>query len=67
MFLELRAALDCLIVVVSKNQISSDLVGEAVILDLSTSVYYGLNQVGCSVWNPIQQQKTLQEVRPGII
>lgn len=64
---ESKAVLDSSIVVASKNQIFSDLVGEAVILDVTSGVYYGLNEVGCSVWNLIQEQKTVKEVRDTLL
>jgi hypothetical protein len=51
------------IVVAAKEQVSSDLAGEAVILDLKSGVYYGLNSVGASIWNLIQEPKTVNEVR----
>jgi hypothetical protein len=43
------------IVTASKEQISCDLVGEAVILDLKSGVYYGLDSVGAKIWTLIQQ------------
>jgi hypothetical protein len=33
-------------VVAAKDQVSCDLVGEAVILDMKSGIYYGLNPVG---------------------
>jgi len=50
-------------VVARQDQVSSDLAGETVILDLKSGVYYGLNQVGASIWNLIQEPKTVNEVR----
>lgn len=55
---------DC--VVVSNNQIFSDLAGESVILDVRSGVYYGLNEVGARIWNLIQQPKTIAEVADAI-
>ncbi|MDJ0616366.1 MAG: lasso peptide biosynthesis PqqD family chaperone [Calothrix sp. MO_192.B10] len=55
------------VVVVAKKQISSDLAGEAVILQLSTGIYYGLNPVGASIWNLIQQSKTVEEIKNAIL
>ncbi|MGB3787636.1 MAG: PqqD family peptide modification chaperone [Phormidesmis sp.] len=46
----------------TQNQISSELAGEAVILNLSSGVYYGLNAVGARVWEIIQQPKRFGEV-----
>ena len=50
-------------IAVSANQVSCDLAGEAAILNLKNSVYYGLDPVGASVWNLIQEPKTFAEIR----
>jgi hypothetical protein len=55
------------IVVAAKEQVSSDLAGEAVILDFKSGVYYGLNEVGASIWNLIQEPKTVSEIRDAIV
>ena len=49
-------------VVATKDQVSCDLVGEAVILHLRSGVYYGLNQVGARVWELIQEPRTVDYV-----
>lgn len=54
-------------VVVSKEQIYSELQGEAVILDVKSGVYYGLNQVGASIWNLIQVPKTVKEIQAALL
>lgn len=54
-------------IVATKNQVSSDLGGEAVILDLKSGVYYGLNDVGTRIWNLIQEPKTLNEIQGAIL
>ena len=50
------------IVVAAKEQVSCDLGGEAAILNLKDSVYYGLNTVGVRIWELIQEPKTTNEV-----
>ena len=50
-------------VVVSKDQVSCDLEGEAAILNLKNSVYYGLDPVGARVWQLIQEPTTLAQIR----
>lgn len=55
------------IVVATQGQISSDLAGEAVILDLTSGVYYGLNEVGATIWHLIQQPRTIQEVQQSLL
>lgn len=54
-------------VVATSDQVSSDLVGEAVILSLSSGIYYGLNEVGASIWNLIQQPKTIKEIHEALL
>ena len=54
---------DTATVVVSREQLSSDLGGEAAILNLKNNVYYGLNSVGARVWTLIQQPRTVAELR----
>ncbi len=54
-------------VVATKKQISSDLVGGAVILDRKSGVYCGLNSVGASIWNLLHQPKTVNEIRDTLL
>jgi hypothetical protein len=49
-------------VVAVKNQISSDLEGEAAILNLTSGVYYGLNAVGARIWHLLQTPTTVQDL-----
>ncbi|NEO81208.1 PqqD family peptide modification chaperone [Moorena sp. SIO4G3] len=65
-------SLDCTIsqssiVVAAQEQLSSDIGGEAIILDIKSGVYYGLNTVGASIWNLIQEPKTLDEIRNALL
>lgn len=54
-------------VVVSKDQVSCDLAGEAAILNLKNGVYYGLNTVGARIWNLVQEPKTFAELRDTLL
>ncbi|BBD59608.1 hypothetical protein NIES2109_23960 [Nostoc sp. HK-01] len=54
-------------VVASREQICSELQGEVVILDIKSGAYYGLNQVGASIWNFIQSPKTIKEIQDAIL
>lgn len=45
----------------------SDLDGEAVILDLSSGVYFGLNAVGARVWELLQGGRDLRSVRDALL
>ena len=49
-------------VVATKNQVSSELAGEAVILNFKSGKYYGLNAVGVRVWNLLQQPTTVNNI-----
>jgi hypothetical protein len=46
---------------------TSDLAGEAVILDLRSGVYYGLNEVGARIWHLVQHPQTLQSIQHTIL
>jgi hypothetical protein len=49
-------------VTVSTEQLSCDLVGEAVILNLRTGVYYGLDSVGARIWTLLQESRLVSEL-----
>ena len=51
------------VVIASSEQVSCDLDGEAVILNLKDDVYYGLNPVGARIWNLIQEPKTVGKIK----
>jgi len=48
--------------VTASSAISTELEGEAVILDTAASEYYGLNAVGTRIWTLLQEPKTLDEI-----
>ena len=50
------------VIVASRDQVSADLDGEAVILGFAKGVYYGLEGVGTRVWSLIQEPRTVDEV-----
>lgn len=47
---------------VSKDAIFRDLDGEAVILDLNSGTYFGLNAVGARIWQLVEQHGGLWPV-----
>ena len=53
--------------VAAPDQVSSELAGESVILNLKTGLYFGLNEVGAKIWEQIQSPKTFQEICNAII
>lgn len=54
---------DSSIISAAKEQVSSDLGGEAIILNLKSGVYHGLNEVAAKIWNIIQNPKSVDDVR----
>jgi Coenzyme PQQ synthesis protein D (PqqD) len=50
-------------IVAANEQISWNLSGDAVILNLRTGIYFGLNPVGARVWELLQQPRTVSEIR----
>ncbi len=55
------------IVVVSKNLTASNLGTETIVLNLDSGGYYGLNTVGVTIWNLIQNPKTVEEIRDAVL
>ena len=55
------------LIVVSKDQVSCDLAGEAAILNLKKGIYYGLDSVGARIWNLIQEPRTFAHVRDTLL
>ncbi len=50
-------------VVAVKDQVSCTLDEEAVVLHLKKGTYYGLNPVGATVWNALQQPRKVEEIQ----
>jgi Coenzyme PQQ synthesis protein D (PqqD) len=50
-------------IVVSRDQVSSDLGDEAAILNFKNGVYYGLDSVATRVWKLIHEPKTFGKLR----
>jgi hypothetical protein len=53
-------------IVVSEDQVSCDLSGEAAILNLKSGVYFGLNTVGASIWKLIQEPRSVKEIQNAV-
>lgn len=47
------------IVAAAQSQISSDVAGEAIILDLKAGIYYGLDTIATRIWTLIQQPRSV--------
>jgi hypothetical protein len=59
-------ALDCSAEISEESVVSRELEGEAVILDLKSGTYMGLNQVGTGIWALMQEHGSLQKVFEGL-
>jgi len=59
----LRRFCDDARIIISEEQVSTDLGGEAAILNLKNGVYYGLDSVAARIWNIIHQPCTFGEIR----
>lgn len=51
----------------AERQVSSDLGGEVVILDLAGSKYFGLDEVGASAWNLLERGLTVSELTTALL
>jgi len=54
-------------VVASRDQVSVDVDGEAVILNLADGVYYGLDPVGARVWEMLAVPRSVAELRDAVV
>jgi hypothetical protein len=51
------------VVVATSRQVSCDVAGEVMILNLNDGVYYGLDTVGTRIWELLQEQRSVAEIR----
>jgi len=49
------------------DQVSCDLSGEAVILNLNSGMYYGMDEIGALIWSALEQPRTLEYLREIIL
>lgn len=52
---------------VSKDVVFRDLSGEAVLLNLATGIYFGLNEVGTRMWTLLLEHGSTEKVIQGIV
>jgi hypothetical protein len=52
---------------IPKDVLIRDVAGESVILNLNTETYFGLDEVGTSMWHSLQQAGTIQEAYESLI
>ncbi len=51
----------------AKTNVSTELDGETVILDISSGIYSGLDPIGTEIWNILQQPMSFALLREQII
>lgn len=51
----------------SKDQVSCDLNEEAAILNLKSTLYFGLNEVGAYIWQLLSEPRAVSEVCKAVI
>lgn len=54
-------------VVASKNQLSTEMADETVILNLQNGVYYGLDAVGSFIWKLIQEPQDVRAICDAVL
>jgi Coenzyme PQQ synthesis protein D (PqqD) len=54
-------------IVASTHQLGSEVAGEAVILNIQSGVYYGLNPVGTKIWSLLQQPTTVNQIKTALL
>lgn len=61
-----KLTMDC-VVSLAADQVSSELAGEIVILNLAAGVYHGLEGTGARVWQLIQKPCKVSQVRDALL
>jgi hypothetical protein len=54
------------VLVAARDQVSTEVEGEAVILSLSDGVYYGLDGVGARVWELLREPRSAAALRDAV-
>ncbi len=54
------------VLVAARDQVSAEVEGEAVILNLADGVYYGLDGVGARVWELLREPRSVAELRDAL-
>ena len=54
-------------ITIREEVLSRQLDGEAVLLDLQSGTYFGLNEIGALVWDLVSAGKTVGEIRVGLL
>ena len=54
-------------VVATNQQVAADMMGEAVILNIDSGIYFGLNPVGTRIWELVQQPISMQSIQQTVL
>jgi hypothetical protein len=54
------------VVAATKDQVSSDLAGETILLSMQSAMYYGLDEVGSRIWELVRDPIRVSEVSEAI-
>ncbi len=52
---------------VAPDVLFSEVQGEAVLLNVKTGIYFGLNQVGTYIWNSLEESVTLRVLQEKLV
>lgn len=63
----LKALNDSSTIVANRNLLGCDLSEGAVILDLESGIYYGLDAVGTFIWSVIQEPRAFSDVTAAVL
>ncbi len=62
-----RAGLDSCIVSASSDSIFRKLADEAIILNMKTNAYCGLNEVGARIWELLEEPKSIKVIQDTLL
>jgi len=49
------------------DQVSCDMAGEAIVLNMKSGVYFGMDEVGALIWSLLEKPRTIGEIRDAIL
>ena len=49
------------------DQVSCDMAGEAIVLNMKSGVYFEMDQVAALIWNLLEKPRTVREIRDAIM
>jgi hypothetical protein len=55
------------IVVASRDQVSSDLAGETVVLSMQSAKYFGMDEVGSRIWELVREPIRVSDIVDAIV